>query len=111
MEAVELDMGVSKNQGCHFGGPYNKEYDILGFYIGVSVFWETTIFLIVHSHMAPQHADPSSKRPLPTCLPPSRTRGRNIFGTCMRCGVDWRLEDSKLGVRILGSQHDAWMLS
>ena len=27
-------MGVSQNQGCHFGGPYNKDYSILGSTLG-----------------------------------------------------------------------------
>ena len=36
-------MGFSPNQGYLFGGPYNKDSTILGVYIGVPLFWETTI--------------------------------------------------------------------
>ena len=35
--------GVSQNKGYPFGGPNNKDYCILGVYIGVPLFWETTI--------------------------------------------------------------------
>ena len=33
-QQLELDMGVSQNLGCHFGGPYNKDYSILGSILG-----------------------------------------------------------------------------
>ena len=29
--------------GCHFGGPHNKEYSILGSTLGSPLYWETTI--------------------------------------------------------------------
>ena len=35
-------MGVSQNHGYIFGGPHNKDYNILGFIWG-PLFWETTI--------------------------------------------------------------------
>ena len=39
-------MGIRGSQysGYHFGGPNNKDYSILGVYIGVPLFGETTIF-------------------------------------------------------------------
>ena len=37
-------MGVPKIRGTLFGVPYNKDYIIFGVYIGVPLFWETTIF-------------------------------------------------------------------
>ena len=36
-------MGFPKIGGTLFRGPYNKDYSIFGVYIGVPLFWETTI--------------------------------------------------------------------
>ena len=35
-------MGVSKNYGYHFGGPNNKDCNILGSILGVPMFWGIT---------------------------------------------------------------------
>ena len=35
-------MGVSQKQGCHFGGPHNKDYSILESILGSPSFGETT---------------------------------------------------------------------
>ena len=35
--------GFPKIRGAILGGPYNKDYSILGVYIGVPLFGETTI--------------------------------------------------------------------
>ena len=39
-------MSISQNYGyCyHFGGPNIKDCSIIGFYLGVPLFWETTIW-------------------------------------------------------------------
>ena len=37
-------MAVSQNLGYPLGGAHNKDYRILGVYIGVPLFWETTIY-------------------------------------------------------------------
>ena len=34
--------GFPKIRGTHFRGPNNKDYSILGVYIGVPLFWEAT---------------------------------------------------------------------
>ena len=36
--------------GGPFWGPHNKDYSILGVYIGVPLFWETTIYIYTHKH-------------------------------------------------------------
>ena len=33
-----------KIKGTFFGGPHNKEYNILGSILGVPLFWETAIY-------------------------------------------------------------------
>ena len=37
-----LKWGFPKIRGTLFGGPHNKDYSILGVYIGVPLFWGTT---------------------------------------------------------------------
>ena len=37
-------MGISQNQGCFFGGPYNKDYSILGSILGFPLFRESSLY-------------------------------------------------------------------
>ena len=40
-------MVVSHNEGFLFWDPNNKDYSILGVYVGVPLFWETTTGLLL----------------------------------------------------------------
>ena len=33
-------MGISQNSGYHFGGPYNKDYSVLGSILGSPYLWK-----------------------------------------------------------------------
>ena len=49
-------MGSPKTRHTFFGGPYNKDESILGFYWGYPNFWETTISSQGTGDMKQQHA-------------------------------------------------------
>ena len=44
-EIADWDMGLPKIWGTFLGGPYNKDYNIVGLYIGVPLFWETSKYI------------------------------------------------------------------